>query len=114
MHSSAFSLLAFLALADVALSICPGFNYGVTTVQSLGDNNAWMVYDDSCTLVDMVIEPKNGNPCTSRTFGCSPPPVTINTYMNTQSKLVYACRPAPGAGQCQGVDMAVCCRNDGH
>lgn len=87
------------------LAICPGFNYGVGNVQSLGNGisrckcfvsssfplkftwyNAGTVYDDGCNAVDSLTT--TGNPCTSGTFGCSPPPVTFNRYTNTFSHLM--------------------------
>ncbi|TFK68305.1 hypothetical protein BDN72DRAFT_960374 [Pluteus cervinus] len=115
MHFSAFSLLPLLALADVALSICPGFNYAVGNVQPIGSKEiGWFVYDDSCNLVDKLVMEKHGNPCTSSMFGCSPPPLHINKYTSSHTKLIYDCRPDPKAGNCATDLIAVCCRNDGH
>ena len=64
------------------------------------------VYDDSCNHVDSLTT--TGNPCTSGTFGCTPPPITFNSYKNTFSGLVYACRPDPNSGKCGDDVISVC------
>ncbi|TFK62355.1 hypothetical protein BDN72DRAFT_932560 [Pluteus cervinus] len=115
MHFSAFSLLPLLALADVALSICPGFNYGIGNVHPLNTGyNRWDVYDDSCNKVDLLTITTSENPCFQGIFGCSPPPVTFNQYTSTRTNLVYNCRPDPNSGVCGTNAISVCCRNDGH
>ncbi|TFK68393.1 hypothetical protein BDN72DRAFT_841872 [Pluteus cervinus] len=114
MRFSAFSLLPLLSLVDVALSICPGFNYGISNPQDLGNGvRRWVVYDDSCVPVDSLTT--DMNPCTTgNKFGCSPPPISINFYRNSFTKLKYACRGDPNSGKCGNDVIAVCCRNDGH
>ncbi|TFK68304.1 hypothetical protein BDN72DRAFT_898253 [Pluteus cervinus] len=108
MRFSTFSLLPLLALADVALSICPGFNYGIGNVQALGGGvNRWTIYDDTCSPVDSLTT--NENPCTAGIFGCSPPPIIFNRYTNTFSGLID-----PNSGVCGNDVISVCCRNDGH
>ncbi|TFK60603.1 hypothetical protein BDN72DRAFT_507247 [Pluteus cervinus] len=122
MHFSTFSLLPLLALADVALSICPGFNYAVGNLQYSPDSHydVWRVYDDSCKQHDVLSIPgtPGWNPCFQGMFGCSPPPIHFNTYKDSHTGLIYNCRPDPNSGSCQndfGTDIiSVCCRNDGH
>ncbi|TFK68283.1 hypothetical protein BDN72DRAFT_898236 [Pluteus cervinus] len=116
MHFSAFSLLPFLALADVALSICPGFNYGIGNVNAGDEYNMWNVYDDSCKVVDGLGLLTKDNPCFAQNgiFGCSPPPVYFNRYKSTHTGLIYTCRPDGGSGSCGSDIISVCCRNDGH
>ncbi|TFK64282.1 hypothetical protein BDN72DRAFT_872113 [Pluteus cervinus] len=97
-----FSVLPLLALADVPLSICPGFNYGIGNAVSFGSGiTRWTVYDDSCKAVDSLTT--TGSPCTSGTFGCSAPPVIFNSYRNT-----YVCRRDPNSGVCGGDAISVC------
>ncbi|TFK68310.1 hypothetical protein BDN72DRAFT_841998 [Pluteus cervinus] len=115
MHFSAFSLLPLLALADVALSVCPGFNYAIGNAQPLNTGyKRWLIYDDSCKEADNLVMTTDGNLCTSGVFGCSSPPLAINTYRNTRTGLNYACRPDPNSGVCGNDVISVCCRNDGH
>ncbi|TFK60606.1 hypothetical protein BDN72DRAFT_850388 [Pluteus cervinus] len=111
MRFSAFSLLPLLALADVTLTICPGFNYGIGNVQRGNVFNRWTIYDDNCNAVDSLTT--TGNPCTSGIFGCSPPPIIFNRYTNSFTGLVYACRTDPRSGVCGNDVISVCCRNDG-
>ncbi|TFK60607.1 hypothetical protein BDN72DRAFT_507493 [Pluteus cervinus] len=108
------TLLPLLALADVALSVCPGFNYAIGNVQDLGSGySLWRVYDADCNAVDGLTT--NLNPCTSRSgiFGCSPPPILFNRYKNTYTGIVYTCRTDPNSGVCGNDVISVCCRNDG-
>ncbi|KIK64535.1 hypothetical protein GYMLUDRAFT_56939 [Collybiopsis luxurians FD-317 M1] len=99
--------------ASSVLAICPGFNYGIGNVQSLGDGfNKWTVYDDSCNPVDGLIT--NENPCTEGIFACSPPPILFDGYTNTFTGLKYACRTDPNSGTCGNDVISVCCRNDGN
>ncbi|TFK65088.1 hypothetical protein BDN72DRAFT_860902 [Pluteus cervinus] len=120
MHFSAFTLLSFLALADVALSICPGFNYGISNFETVPGNNpgrdahVWTIFDDSCNDVGSFKTFVDGNPCTAdRTpFGCSPPPIIFNKL--TFRGQDYACRPNPNGDSCRAHTISVCCRNDGH
>ncbi|TFK64774.1 hypothetical protein BDN72DRAFT_801831 [Pluteus cervinus] len=115
MHFSAFSLLPFLALADVALSVCPGFNYAISNVESgsLQGRYAhrWTVYDDSCNEIQTIELDQYANPCFDTPFGCSPPPTLFNKY--TRDGLDYVCRQDPNSGVCRGDVISVCCRNDG-
>ncbi|KAI0786925.1 hypothetical protein C8Q75DRAFT_720314 [Abortiporus biennis] len=112
LHFSTVLLIPFL-LASPALSICPGFNYGIGNVMSLGDGiNRWNVYDDSCNQVDGLVT--NENPCTEGIFGCSPPPIIFNRYTNSFTGLIYACRTDPNSGVCGNDVISVCCRNDGN
>jgi hypothetical protein len=94
-----------LFLAHQAVGICPGFNFGIGNVQRLGNganrckcytlpptvNNDGLfatcsssfltgnVYTTGCTPVDGLTTA--GNPCHAKgIFGCSPPPVTFNSY----------------------------------
>ncbi|KAF9556825.1 hypothetical protein CPC08DRAFT_669374 [Agrocybe pediades] len=110
------SLVAVLpALFNVAVAVCPGFNFAVGNQQKLGgiDNaSRWTIYDDSCNPVDSLTT--NQNPCDSTTFGCSPPPIIFNRYTNTFTGLVYACRQDPNSGKCGNDVISVCCRNDGN
>lgn len=101
--------LAFVLSAVVGqtLAICAGFNYAIGHQQNLGGGvsrctfscllghipqsltlgiaYAGQVYDDSCNPVDSLTT--TGNPCTSGTFSCSPPPIIFNGYTNTFSHL---------------------------
>jgi hypothetical protein len=80
MHSSIL-MIAPLA-AGFASAICPGYNFGIGFQQQLGGGtNRWTVYDANCKAVDSLTT--NKNPCDSRIFGCSPPPVIFNRYTNT-------------------------------
>ncbi|TFK58445.1 hypothetical protein BDN72DRAFT_806416 [Pluteus cervinus] len=115
MHFSGFSLLPLLALADVALSVCPGYNYGISNAVDVNNVKIWSVYEDNCIVADyLTSKDGNVNPCTSGMFGCSPPPIHFNKYTNSHTGLIYDCRPDPNAGRCGNYDIAVCCRNDGH
>ena len=81
-----FSTLTFVSLAGYAAAICPGFNYGIGNQQRLSATvSRWTVYDASCRAVDGLTTTEN--PCTSGTFGCSPPPVRFNSYHSTFSGL---------------------------
>ncbi|KIL71374.1 hypothetical protein M378DRAFT_93899 [Amanita muscaria Koide BX008] len=112
MKFTAAAVVPFLIASQVA-AICPGFNYGIGNVQSLGNGiNRWTVYDDSCNAVDGLTT--NQNPCTEGIFGCTPPPITFNSYTNSFSHLIYACRPDPNSGTCGNDVISVCCRNDGN
>ncbi|TFK68311.1 hypothetical protein BDN72DRAFT_842002 [Pluteus cervinus] len=102
------------SLADVALSVCPGFNYGIGNALPYGLDNRWNIYDDSCNIADTLIIPTSSNPCATDTFGCSPPPLYFNKYKSTRTNLIYDCRPDPNSGVCGNDAIAVCCRNDGH
>ncbi|KAI0786919.1 hypothetical protein C8Q75DRAFT_720300 [Abortiporus biennis] len=109
---STLLLIPFI-LASPALSICPGFNFGIGNVMSLGNGvNRWNVYDDSCNQVDGLTT--NQNPCNEGIFGCSPPPIIFNEYTNTFTGLRYACRTDPNSGVCGNDVISVCCRNDGN
>ncbi|KAJ8093877.1 hypothetical protein PM082_009744 [Marasmius tenuissimus] len=90
LSSSSFLLPLTLGvvLAGQANAICPGFNYGIGNVQSLGNGvNRWTVYDDSCNAVHGLTT--NQNPCNEGIFSCSPPPVLFIGYTNTFTKLRY-------------------------
>ncbi|ESK95615.1 hypothetical protein Moror_12587 [Moniliophthora roreri MCA 2997] len=107
------ALVVPFVLAGPVLSICPGFNYGIGNVRSLGGGvNRWDVYDANCDVVDGLTT--NQNPCTQGIFGCTPAPITFNFYRNTFTGLQYACRPDSRAGSCGGTSISVCCRNDGN
>ncbi|KAF9256223.1 hypothetical protein L218DRAFT_911569 [Marasmius fiardii PR-910] len=107
------SLLITVASIGQVVAICPGFNYGIGNVQSLGGGvNRWTVYTDDCRAVDGLTT--NQNPCTEGIFGCSPPPIIFNEYTNTFTGLRYACRRDPNSGSCGGDVISVCCRNDGN
>ncbi|TFK63632.1 hypothetical protein BDN72DRAFT_775687 [Pluteus cervinus] len=114
MRFSAFTLLPLLSLVDVALSLCPGFNYAIGNVQPIGNGiNRWTIYDDSCNPVDSLTT--DLNPCTTGgIFACSPPPITFVKYTNTFTGLMYACRKDANSGVCGSDIISVCCRNDGH
>ncbi|KIM47344.1 hypothetical protein M413DRAFT_64049 [Hebeloma cylindrosporum] len=113
MQSFLKTLALPLLLVSSSLAICPGFNYGVGNVQSLGGGvNRWNVYDDSCNVVDGLTT--TFNPCTVGTFGCSPPPIIFNEYTNSFTGLRYACRTDPNSGTCGSDVVSVCCRNDGN
>ncbi|KAK3203930.1 hypothetical protein GRF29_106g1005688 [Pseudopithomyces chartarum] len=107
-----FSSLMFVSLAGCAAAICPGFNYGIGNVEPGPLGNDWKVYDDSCNVVDGLLTTEN--PCDSGVFGCTPDPITFNSYKNSFSGLVYACRPDPNSGSCGDDVISVCCRNDGN
>ncbi|TFK65091.1 hypothetical protein BDN72DRAFT_881166 [Pluteus cervinus] len=111
MHFSAFSLLPFLALADVALSICPGSKYGISNVEAGSGFNRWTVYDNSCTKVDSLTLPPRDDPCTTGgIFGCSPASTTFNKYMPKGSTgPTYTCRPDTNSGTCGSSVISVCC-----
>jgi NAD dependent epimerase/dehydratase family enzyme len=82
-----FSTLTPLLLAPLAAAICPGFNYGIGNQQALGNGiSRWTIYDDGCNAVDSLTTTKN--PCTTGTFGCSPPPIIFNRYTNTFTHLM--------------------------
>ncbi|KAF9557429.1 hypothetical protein CPC08DRAFT_819886, partial [Agrocybe pediades] len=108
------SLVAVVpALVNVAVAVCPGFNFAIGHQQDLGQGvSRWTVYNDACQSVDGLTT--NQNPCTQGIFGCSPPPIIFNRYVNSFSGLIYACRTDPNAGQCGNDAISVCCRNDGH
>lgn len=104
----AFAVLAF---ANAAFAICPGYNYGVGNVISLGSGVSrckhfasiyaflnyefWtlslplggFVYDANCNHVDSLTTTLN--PCNSGTFTCTPPPITFNSYTNIFNGLKY-------------------------
>ncbi|EAU88932.1 hypothetical protein CC1G_10578 [Coprinopsis cinerea okayama7 len=102
-------LVPFIASAS---AICPGFNYGVGNVRSLGNGfNRWDVYNSACEVVDGLTT--NLNPCDTSTFGCTPPPIKFNRYTNSFDGLIYECRPDPNSGRCGDDVISVCCRNDG-
>ncbi|KAF8073904.1 hypothetical protein FPV67DRAFT_1778485 [Lyophyllum atratum] len=103
-----------VSLAAIGVqAICPGFNYGIGNVRSLGGGiNRWDVFDDSCIVVDGL--KRNQNPCTEGIFGFSPPPIIFNEYMNSFTGRRYACRTDPNSGNCGGTVVSVCCRNDGN
>ena len=85
MHFSTLMIAPFVA--GLASAICPGFNYGIGNQQNLGNGvSRWTVYDDSCNAVDGLTT--NKNPCTTGTFGCSPPPIIFNRYTNSFNHLV--------------------------
>ncbi|GJE91237.1 hypothetical protein PsYK624_073860 [Phanerochaete sordida] len=108
-----FALLSLAAAASQVGAVCPGFNYAIGNEQQLGNGiNRWLVYDDGCNQVDGLTTA--GNPCTQGIFGCSPPPVTFNSYTSTFTGLHYSCRPDPNSGVCGSDVISVCCRNDGN
>ncbi|KAK7695045.1 hypothetical protein QCA50_002233 [Cerrena zonata] len=113
MKFTILSVASVALLVSNAVAICPGFNYGIGNVRSLGNGiNRWDVYDDACNVVDGLTT--NQNPCTQGIFSCTPAPITFNGYTNTFTKLRYACRPDPNSGSCGGTSISVCCRNDGN
>lgn len=81
-----FSSLMFVSLAGCAAAICPGFNYGIGNMRPGPLGNDWNVYDDSCNVVDGLLTTEN--PCDSGVFGCTPDPITFNSYKNSFSGLV--------------------------
>ncbi|GJE91285.1 hypothetical protein PsYK624_074340 [Phanerochaete sordida] len=108
-----FAVLSLAVAVSQVSAICPGFNYGIGNVMSEGGGvSRWNVYDDSCNVVDGLTT--NENPCTQSIFGCTPPPVTFDSYKNSFNGLQYACRPDPNSGKCGNDDISVCCRNDGN
>ncbi|KAF8187163.1 hypothetical protein BJ912DRAFT_1022684 [Pholiota molesta] len=107
------TLIALSVLVASVAAICPGYNYGIGNVMSLGDGiDRWNVYDDSCNAVDGLVT--NKNPCTQGIFGCSPAPIIFDQYTNTFTGLIYACRTDPASGNCGSDVISVCCRNDGN
>ncbi|EAU89930.1 hypothetical protein CC1G_08412 [Coprinopsis cinerea okayama7 len=106
-------LAVLLPMISSAIAICPGFNFGVGNVIPLGNGvNRWNVYNSNCDVVDGLTT--NQNPCTSGTFGCTPPPILFNRYTNSFTGLIYNCRPDPNSGRCGNDVISVCCRNDGN
>ncbi|TCD65075.1 hypothetical protein EIP91_003277 [Steccherinum ochraceum] len=106
MLKTTFTILA-LAVAGASAQICPGFNYGIA---DLG-GQVYRIYDDSCNTIQ-VVDDSSVNPCTAGQFSCSPPPITI-TGAEIRG-LWYNCRGDPRSGSCNGENINVCCRNDGH
>lgn len=85
MHFTSIVLAA--SAAGSALAICPGFNFGIGNQENLGNGiSRWTVYDDSCKAVDGLTT--TNNPCTQGIFGCSPAPITFNSYTSTFSGLM--------------------------
>ncbi|KIM47336.1 hypothetical protein M413DRAFT_16615 [Hebeloma cylindrosporum] len=110
MQSYLKTLALPLLLVSSTLAICPGFNYGIGNVQSLGGGGTF--YDDSCNVVDGLTT--NNNPCNEGIFACSPPPIIFDEYTNSFTGLRYACRTDPNSGTCGSDVISVCCRNDGN
>ncbi|EAU89900.1 hypothetical protein CC1G_08382 [Coprinopsis cinerea okayama7 len=106
-------LAAVLPFVASAVAICPGFNFGIGNVQDLGSGwKRWSIYNTDCKAVDSLTT--TGNPCTSGTFGCTPPPILFNRYTNSFTGLIYDCRPDSRSGRCGNDVISVCCRNDGN
>ncbi|KAF8224619.1 hypothetical protein L208DRAFT_1310296 [Tricholoma matsutake] len=106
MKFTAAAVVPFLVASQVA-AICPGFNYGIGNVQRLGNGiNRWNIYNVNCNVVDGLTT--NQNPCIQGIFGCTPPPITFNTYANSFSHLLYACRLDPNSETCGNDVISVC------
>ncbi|KAJ7933349.1 hypothetical protein B0H13DRAFT_2507001, partial [Mycena leptocephala] len=102
-------LAVLLGLSITAHAICPGFNFAIGNVISLGEDvNRWNVYDSSCIVVDGLTTTKN--PCTQGIFGCSPAPIFFDHYTSSVTGLNYTCLRDPNSEVCGNDVISVCVR----
>ncbi|KAJ7766073.1 hypothetical protein B0H16DRAFT_1309633 [Mycena metata] len=102
-------LAVLLGLSITAYGICPGFNFAIGNIISLGEGvSQWNVYNSSCFVIDGLTTTKN--PCTQGIFGCSPTPIFFDHYTSSITGLNYTCLRDPNSEVCGNDVISVCVR----
>ncbi|KAF9556213.1 hypothetical protein CPC08DRAFT_694693 [Agrocybe pediades] len=115
MINAKFSLfVAFLpSLIGSAFAVCAGSTFAIGNQQVLGPAgdatvSRWSVYAGNCNEVDGLTTTEN--PCTSGTFGCSPPPIFFDSYTSSFTGETFSCSRDGASESCGSDQISVCCR----